>query len=286
MKGNASRKNEGEFRVILQIKDDFDIEKIVNSGQCFRPRMLSDGSFLFVTGRDFLKIKEVGHNSFGVSVDLDTWKRIWFDYFDMVSEYCHVRESVSKDDEFMQTCARESQGIRILRQNKWEMLISYIISQRKSIPAIRTAVEKLCVLYGDKIGEVDGEVIYSFPEPEQMMNATKKELDSCGLGYRTEYILNAIDYVNKNKAEWDSIESLGDEELFDYLKKFKGVGDKVANCVMLFAYHRISRAPVDTWIKKVMDEKYGGENPFIKYGENAGIIQQYVFHYVQNKKGL
>ena len=111
-------------------------------------------------------------------------------------------------------------------------------------------------------------------------------LSECGLGYRVDYVLSAVECALNGSLEFSKLEELDDESLFLELKKIKGVGDKVANCVMLFAYHRIGRAPVDTWILKVINEQYGGVNPFDRYGNVAGVMQQYVFYYVQNRKGL
>lgn len=272
--------------MIITIKDEFDIEKTVYSGQCFRPRRLSDGSFLFITCTSMLIMKEAGGGQYEVNCDKKAWDEVWTDYFDLNMNYSSVRASIHSDDEFMLQSGEAGAGIRILRQDKWEMVISYIISQRKSIPAIRSAVEKLCILYGNKIGEADGEDIYSFPTPEQMKAATETELASCGLGYRVSYIMDAIEKVLYGSLDLETLAELEDEKLFETLKTVRGIGDKVANCILLFAYHRTGRAPVDTWIIKVMNEKYNGNNPFDCYGQNAGIMQQYVFYYVQNRKGL
>ena len=171
---------------------------------------------------------------------------------------------------YLREAARGGAGIRILRQDKFEMLISFIISQRKSIPAIRTSVEKLVSLYGH-----DG----FFPNAADMTGATEEELSSCSLGYRLPYIRAAIERIAHKEVDLDELDSLPDEELFEQLKMFHGVGDKVANCVELFAYHRTGRAPVDTWIAKVINEQYNGENPFGRYGNVAGIMQQYMFYY-------
>lgn len=272
--------------MIISIQDEFDLGKTVYSGQCFRPRRLSDGSYLFITGDKYLVISHISGDEYEVSCDEQTWNEVWFDYFDLGLNYSKVRASIHKDDTFMIESAIAGEGIRILRQNKWEMVISYIISQRKSIPAIRSAVEKICTLYGQRLGEVDGEVIYSFPTSEQMKDASIEELSGCGLGYRVPYIVDAMDKVLKGSLSLEELEGFDDDALFASLKSVHGIGDKVANCVMLFAYHRTGRAPVDTWILKVMNERYSGNNPFDCYGQNAGIMQQYVFYYVQNRKGL
>lgn len=271
--------------MIIRIDDEFDLEKIVYSGQCFRPKRLSDGKYFFIIGNEYLIISNVKDNLYEISCNEDTWNNVWCDYFDLQTSYRDIRKLIDSNDSFMLKSGNSGFGIRILRQNKWEMLISYIISQRKSISAIRTAVEKLCKLYGHKIAEIDGEEIYSFPSAENMQNATEDELAACGLGYRVAYIKDAIARVLDGRLNLDN-EELDDDTLFEYLKTVHGVGDKVSNCICLFAYHRTGRAPVDTWILKVMKEHYEGNNPFLQYGVNAGVMQQYVFYYVQNQKGL
>lgn len=272
--------------MVVEIIDDFDLEKIVYSGQCFRPRALKDGSYLFISADKYLVIRQIDGTHYDVSCDKKTWDGVWQIYFDLGLDYSKIRHNVDKADEFMKASVNEGEGIRVLRQDRWEMIISYIISQRKSIPSIRTAVEKICKLYGDVIGFVEDSNVYSFPTPDKMVDATYEELSACGLGYRVSYILDAVRRVTSGELDLDNLNTLSDEELFDSLKEVKGIGDKVANCVMLFAYHRTGRAPVDTWILKVMNEKYNGINPFIQYGDVAGIMQQYVFFYVQNRKGL
>ena len=272
--------------MIIKISDEFDLEKIVYSGQCFRPRKLADGSFLFITADEFVKVNQIDANTLDVSCDEEIWNAVWKEYFDLEFDYSSVRAKIDVEDTFMLKSGIAGEGIRILRQDKWEMIISYIISQRKSIPAIRTAVEKICLKYGKLIGKVDGEEIYSFPTAQEMALATSQGLSECGLGYRVDYVLSAVECALNGSLDFSKLEELDDESLFLELKKIKGVGDKVANCVMLFAYHRIGRAPVDTWILKVINEQYGGVNPFDRYGNVAGVMQQYVFYYVQNRKGL
>lgn len=278
--------------MIVRIDDDFDLYKIVNSGQCFRPKILNDGSVRFITKDKILYIRVTSSmGEYEVSCDKTEWEQVWYDYFDLERSYSEIRKTVPENDKYMLACAEAGSGIRILKQDKWEMLISFIISQRKSIPAIRSSVEKLCSLYGKRVKatdyfDKDDELIYLFPEPVAMENASSDELASCGLGYRVPYIRCAVESVLSGDIRLESIDTLGDEELFDTLKSIKGVGDKVANCVELFAYHRVSRAPVDTWIKKVIDEEYKGINPFPFYGKNAGIMQQYVFYRAQHLKEL
>ena len=252
----------------ITINDDFDLDKIIGSGQCFRPCRTRDGVYRFVTGEHFVEITDED-DGLSVSCSKKEWDTVWHPYFDLDTNYRKIRESIPKEDKFLRDAAQAGKGIRILRQDKFEMLISFIISQRKSIPAIRTSIERLVALYGH-----DG----FFPKPSDMLAATDEELASCGLGYRVPYIRKAVERVALCEIDLEALDELPDEELFEELKSFAGVGDKVANCVALFAYHRTGRAPVDTWISRVIVEKYNGINPFPQYGNVAGIMQQYMFY--------
>ena len=266
----------------ITIDDDFDLDKMIDSGQCFRPRRLEEGVYRFFTGEHTVDITDetllkskTGKKDpdsvtrLSVSCSKEEWDRIWHPYFDLDTNYRKIRNSISGDDMYLQDAAKRGAGIRILRQDRFEMLISFIISQRKSIPAIRTSVERLVTLYGR-----DG----FFPRPADMLKATDEERASCGLGYRVPYIRKAVERVGHLEVDLEALDRLPDEELFTELKSFAGVGDKVANCVALFAYHRTGRAPVDTWIARVINEQYGGVDPFPRYGDVAGIMQQYMFY--------
>ena len=226
-----------------------------------------------MTGRHVVEITQNG-NVLSVSCSRREWDRIWHPYFDLDTDYRKIRESIPKNDRFLRSAADLGAGIRILRQDKFEMLISFIISQRKSIPAIRTSIERLVLLYGHE---------GFFPTPSDMLAATEEELASCGLGYRVPYIRKAVERVAYRDVDLEALDELPDEELFEQLKSFAGVGDKVANCVALFAYHRTGRAPVDTWIARVISEQYGGINPFPRYKDVAGIMQQYMFYAALSK---
>ena len=259
----------------IKIVDDFDLYKIAYSGQCFRVKQLDEDTYSFVTGANELVMSSISNNEYEISCDQDTFNNVWHDYFDLDTCYKDIRASIPAHDKYLKDASDIGAGIRILKQDRFEMLISFIISQRKSIPAIKTSVERICELYGH-----DG----FFPTAIDMINATSDELSSCGLGYRVPYIIDAVKKIAYKEVDLYELDKLSDNELFDSLKSFYGVGDKVANCVALFAYHRTGRAPVDTWINKVINEKYNGINPFPEYGKYAGIMQQYIFYAAQHMK--
>ena len=158
------------------------------------------------------------------------------------------------------------------------MLITFIISQRKSIPAIRTAVEHLAQCCGEPLS-AEGDEVCLFPTPAQLCSLSEDQLAACGLGYRTRYIRNAACQAASGALDLRALASLPDDVLFSRLLALDGVGKKVANCVCLFGYGRTAMAPIDVWIQRLIDEEFGGHDPFPAYGQQAGIVQQYLFYY-------
>ncbi len=267
----------------IKINDDFDLKKIADSGQCFRPKEISAGTFRFIVGENILHITVRGDGVFDVDCTADTWERVWKNYFDMGTNYADIRRNVETFaagkpyEKFLRDAADFGAGIRILRQEPFETLISFIISQRKNISAIKNSVEQICERFGRQVGDV-----YLFPRPEDMDGVTLEDLSGMGLSYRKEYVLDAL--ANVSDGFLESLAELSDMELVERLKTIRGVGDKVANCVALFAYHRVDRAPVDVWIKRAIDKDFSGTNVFDAFGKNAGILQQYVFYYKRPSK--
>ena len=264
----------------VTIKDDFDLEKIIDSGQCFRGKSLEDGRYRFISG-DFaiyLRPKEGEPGVYTVSCDQKSWETIWFPFFDLERCYSEIAVLESGKHEFVDQAIAHGRGVRLLRQDPWEMLLTFIISQRKSIPAIIKTVEALSEKYGHDI-VTEQKRLKAFPSPEEIKEATAEELAACGLGYRVKYILDAIQKVNSGELNLKAIAELPDNILLEKLQAVMGVGIKVANCIALFAYGRTACVPVDVWIFRAIEKECGGVSPFSLYGENAGIIQQYIFYY-------
>ena len=272
----------------IKIIDDFDLKKIVYSGQCFRPKEIRDGWFRFIFGENVLHIRQRGENFFEADCSAEDWQRVWENYFDLQTNYADIRRDVENFaagkscENFLRKAADFGAGIRILRQAPFEMLISYIISQRKNIPAIRSSVEKICERFGRRVETNFGEV-HLFPTVDEISGATLDDLTGLGLAYRKNYILDALAKVSSGEIDLTALENFSDTELVDKLKTIRGVGDKIANCVALFAYHRVDRAPVDVWIARAIENDFGGENIFDAFGKNAGILQQYVFYFKRSK---
>ena len=268
----------------IEIQDDFDLEKTASCGQCFRAKSLENGLFRFVSGEHVIYIKDMGNHQFSVSCTDDEWKEIWTRYFDLDRSYESLYYEEREKHEFVRKAMDCGRGIRILRQDPWEMLVTFIISQRKSIPAISKSVEALAEKYGHPI-ETDYEILHSFPTPDEMAHASIEELQECGLGYRVPYIYDAVQKVASGSLDLAAIADFNDADLFQELLTVQGVGKKVANCICLFGYGRIARVPVDVWIARAVDEDCCGEDPFPLFESNAGIIQQYVFYYMKTRQG-
>jgi len=263
-----------------------DMKKIAESGQIFRFNVYDD-EYSLVAGDKLLFIKE-DDDGYILSCSKTEFEEFWIDYFDLRLDYSDFEKNIPPDDLFLINAAEYSYGIRILNQDKWEMLISFIISQRKSIPAIKSSIEKLAKTYGKKIDMQVPDFIknidknsefFAFPTPKALADASIDDLNACSLGYRSPYIEASAKAVYRGDIDLEALSKLDDNELLAALMSLKGVGIKVANCVALFGYHRIAAFPIDVWIKRMIDEHYDGEFPLKLYDGYAGVIQQYIFYY-------
>lgn len=260
------------------ILNNFDLDQIANSGQCFRMNKVTEHLYRLIANNRVLEIENLGNSEFRFYCDEDDLVNIWHDYFDLSTNYQFFIDSIDNNDSFLINAAKYGSGIRILKQDPWETLISFIISQRKNIPAIKKSIELLSKKYGYEIGENS----YSFPSIQSLANTSVQELDTCSLGYRSKYILSTARSIDNGDIDLSKIGTLNDNDLLKSLMSLYGVGIKVANCVMLFAYHRISSFPIDVWISRILKNEYNDNFDLNKYDGYAGVIQQYMFYYAQN----
>jgi N-glycosylase/DNA lyase len=270
----------------------FDPAKIADSGQAFRIHPIDATHVELVAFGKYLQIASLGNDEYAFSCDDKEFVDIWYDYFDLSYDYTKAVEETDKGDEFLQNSISYGYGIRILKQDVFETVISYIISQRRSIPSITTCVDRFSELCGTKIKVPKltspfvkplKDEYYSFPTVKQASNVKAHELNNIGAGYRTQYILSAIEDFNSGKLTPEGLASLSDDNLYAALTSMYGVGVKVANCVMLFGFHRVGRFPIDVWIKRIEDKYYGGHFEAEKYPGTAGILQQFMFYYIRNE---
>lgn len=273
--------------------DFFDPVKIADSGQAFRIHTIDDTHTELVAFGKYLQIASLGGGKFAFSCGKDEFREVWYEYFDLGTDYVKVAQSIDKDDDFLNAATSYGDGIRILKQDVFETIISYIISQRRSIPSITTCVDRLSALAGTKIkpAKLGAPFVkplkneyYAFPSVKQASKLTAEELNRIGAGYRTSYIMSAVNDFESGKLVPEQMKKLDDDELYEALTAMHGVGTKVANCAMLFGFHRTGRFPIDVWIKRIEDRYYNGHFEAERYPETAGILQQFMFYYI--RKGI
>ncbi len=258
---------------------NLDLFQISESGQCFRFNPVENGYRIIADGR-VLYLNQPTRESLVLNCSEQDFSDYWQNYFDLKTDYNMFIESIPEKDIFLTNAAVYGNGIRILKQPLFETLISFIISQRKSIPAIKTSIEALCRLCGDEL-EKD---IFAFPTPDAIASCSMEEILSCSVGYRARYILSAARSVSEGAVDLESLHMLDDETILKALLEFNGVGVKVANCVRLFAYHRLAAFPEDVWIINTVNKYYGGKFPLDLYEGFAGVMQQYMFFYSRSNK--
>ena len=259
---------------------DFNIRKIAESGQCFRLKPVPSGGYVLVARGRVLHLTDTPE---GAALDCSQAEvdAVWRDYFDLATDYAEIRAQADPGDAFLKRACDYGTGIRMLRQDPWEMLVSFIISQRKNIPAIQFCIEAICSRYGEPMDGGAG-TVYSFPSAQRLSELDEAHFLACSLGYRAKYVLSAARMVASGALDLGAIASLDDEALFSALLAVSGVGEKVSNCVMLFGYHRLSRFPRDVWINRIEAREYGGAFPLERYPETAGALQQYIFYYARS----
>ncbi len=262
--------------------NSFELEDIFECGQCFRWNKNEDGSY---TGIAFGRVLTLSKN--GDEVVFSDDAEIWTEYFDLNTDYGEIKRILSKD-EVTKKAIEKGQGIRILKQDFFETVISFIISQNNNIPRIKGIVEKLCEKYGREIEKG----CYAFPEKEVLAALNKEDLAFLKAGYRDSYIIDAARKLSQNEIDMEIIKNAPIEEARKEISKIKGVGPKVADCILLFGASRYEVFPTDVWMKRVLTNLYGFENltpvqinAFAKekYGSLAGFAQQYLFYSVRGK---
>lgn len=270
--------------MIVSIRDDFNLDRIADSGQCFRWNRTDSRSYRIIAGESCLNITFLRQDQYELDCTETAFDGFWRDYFDLREDYQSIRERIDPEqDPFLWQAMENEKGIRILKQDPWEMLITFIISQNKNIPAIRRSVELLAQSCGRKLRDSKGREYYGFPTPSALSALSEKELLSCKLGYRCKYIHAAAEAVLSGAISLDRLEKADEELAVSALTGLFGVGVKVANCVSLFGLHHIDAFPVDVWMKRILAEQYPEGYPFERYSPYNGIYQQYMFAWYRHK---
>ena len=255
----------------------FDLTQTFECGQCFRWNKNDDGSYTGVAHGKLVHIAEKDG-----CIELDDNSPLWEKYFDLDTDYNEIIARLSSGD-IMKNAISKGEGIRILRQDFFETVISFIISQNNNIPRIKGIVENLCRHFGERI---EGDY-YAFPQAEILAALEPEELSFLRAGYRDKYIIDASRKIARKELDMDIVLNAPIEEARNEISKIKGVGPKVADCILLFGGARGEVFPTDVWMKKVLTELYGFENLTPKainafarenFGNLAGYAQQYLFY--------
>lgn len=280
---------EFENKIILENFTSFKIDETLECGQCFRFNKLSEKEYVIIAYSKVLHIRQLENKIEFFPTTLTEFEEIWINYFDLNCDYDEIKNILSKKDDILKEAIKFSSGIRILNQNSWECLISFIISQNNRIPMIKQVIKNISEKYGTKQNDY-----YLFPTLSQLSKADETNLISCKTGFRAKYILDAIQNVSSGNVNFESLKTKSTDEAREKLMEIKGVGKKVADCVLLFSMNRRDTFPTDVWIKRVMEHFYfNNEETSIKeihafakdnYGKYAGYAQQYLFNYARQMK--
>ena len=268
---------DGEVEIIGV--SDFDLVRIFECGQCFRWNADKNGAYTGVALDRVARLRRAGESVF-ISCDISDFETVWCDYFDLKRDYADIRSRLCSD-EFIKRAAEFGAGIRILKQDRWEVLCSFIISQCNNIPRIKKIISALCQAFGDRL-LFDGNEYFTFPSAQKLAALDEGSLAPLRCGYRASYIIAAARAVAEGALDLDALARGSQEDARAALKKLRGVGDKVADCVILFGLNMLDAFPRDVWMKRAIERHYGPDfDPGI-FSPYSGVAQQYIFYYVRS----
>lgn len=271
--------------------NDFTLSQILECGQCFHFDKLDEEVYEVVAFGRAVKMEQTDKVLRIYGSSMEDYEGIWKLYLDMDNDYGLIKQSVIKADGALKTAVDEKSGIHILNQDFFETLISFIVSQNKSIPQIKQCVKNISHRFGDEVIGYNGEAFYVFPDVQRLHDATEEELRECKVGFRAPYIKNATEAVYSGVVTKEKLDELDIAQARELLMTIKGVGEKVANCVLLFGLGRREAFPVDVWMKRIMEQMYfDGKDTkkqdieafaVNKFGDLGGYAQQYLFDYAR-----
>ena len=273
---------------------ELNLKQIADSGQCFRMRELTSADALGasagdgasgsdayeIISRDRRVIARQLPDGMVLDCSPEEYEAVWRTYFDMDTDYASIIASVDPSDKYLTGVAQAGYGIRILNQDLWEMIVTFLISQQNNIPRIHKCIENICRTYGRHV-EIGGD-FFAFPTPGSLAALGEDDLMPCNLGYRSKYVVRAARAVAEGSLDLDSLRALDYASSRERLLKVYGIGNKVADCICLFALHHLEAFPIDTHIRQVLEREYGTDFddhfPFDRYHDHLGVLQQYMFY--------
>ncbi|MEG1776171.1 MAG: DNA glycosylase [Clostridia bacterium] len=242
------------------------LQKTADSGQCFLWERMGEQAYRIRHAAHTLTIRQLPRGLFEMDCTPEEWESIWSPYFDLGVDYGAYCAGIDPADAYLRAAARSARGIRILRQELWETMVCFLVSQNNNIPRIKGTLNRLCALYG------------GFPSPQQLARAGRAELEGCGLGYRAAYLpAAAAQYLRDCEAA--PARAACWEDARAYLQTYAGIGPKVAECICLFGLGHKAAFPVDTWVKRILAAHYAEGFPAERYPGFQGVLQQFMFYY-------
>lgn len=264
---------------MLQItKDNLDLSQICQSGQCFRMTKEDENLYSVIADGRYLEIEQRKDN-FIFYCEESEFENFWKNYFDWNGDYETYMAKIAAADFYLKDAAAFGSGIRILRQDLWEMIVSFLISQQNNITRIRKCIQNLCRQYGEEKADAKGRSFYTFPRPDALASLPEDALMECNLGYRSKYVVRSAKSIVSGEVNLDALHKMTYREAKEELLKLYGVGEKVADCICLFALHHLQAFPIDTHIRQALDGHYPQGFPYSLYEGYQGVIQQYIFYY-------
>lgn len=280
-----------ENGIIIKDVKNFELSHIFDCGQCFRWKQQENGNYIGVAFEKVIEVEKTNNDVILYNTNEEEFKNIWCNYFDLYRDYDAIKEILSKD-ELLRKSVEFGWGIRLLQQQPFEIIISFIISANNRIPMIKRAINNMAEKWGKPITYKD-KTYYTFPSIDDLENCTIDELEKCGTGFRAKYIKNTIDAILRGDIDINYIKDLDDDMCHSELQKISGVGPKVGDCIMLFSMNKYSAFPVDVWVKRAMQHFYLAPDVSLKkirefgrdkFGQLSGFAQQYLFYYARENK--
>lgn len=276
---------------MIKIKNvDLNLKDTITCGQIFRFYEEDDNSFTVILSDRVVNLKMNNNDLIIKSNNEDNLENIIIGYLDLDRNYNILNKELLKKDETLKDIIESCKGFKIMKTPVFETIISFILSQNNSVPIIKKALDNISEKYGDKVIFEDKKY-YLFPDQKKLSNVSIDDYRNLKTGFRDKYIYEFVQKVNNNEFDLNKIYSLNTKDALDYLITNKGIGMKVASCILLFAYQRLDVFPIDTWVKKYMKENYNLNNQkeiekYVdeRYKEYSGLFIQYIFHYNRNKK--
>ncbi|GAA0180708.1 DNA glycosylase [Clostridium sediminicola] len=275
-------------KIIIKEVRNFDLKHIFECGQCFRWERTSNDSYIGIVHNKVIEVEKIGNDVIIYNTNEEEFEKVWVEYFDLYRDYDSIKE-ILREDDTLQKAVLFGNGIRILKQDPFEIIISFIISSNNRIPMIKRAINKISQKWGTPLIYKD-KVYYSFPSIEDLKDKTTEDFRECGVGFRAKYINDTVKKIYSGEVDINYICNLEDELCHKELQKMQGIGPKVGDCIMLFSMGKYSAFPVDVWVKRAMQFFYLAPDVSLKkirefsvdkFGMLAGFAQQYLFYYAR-----